>query len=155
VSSFTVPYYTKPCFRDVGSLSDLVRARLDYGLELLLNIALATIVLFSTGEKNHARGCAHLGLKSFACNTFAISITSKVVIRYNLTSFRNRVAVQAFFGRPITRLRFELVLASCESWPYLRFSVGKGGGGDEGLHDRVESTELKMEDFALDGLMLN
>jgi hypothetical protein len=90
-------------------------------------------------------------LKSFACNTFAISITSKPVIRYSLISFRNRVAVQAFFGRPVTRFRFELALASCGSWPYFRFSVGKGGGGDEGLLDRIESAELKIEDFAVDG----
>lgn len=76
-------------------------------------------------------------------------------MRYNLTSLRNREAVQAFLGRPITRFRFELVSDSCGSWPYLRFSVGKGGGGEEGLLDRIESVELKIDDFVIDGLMLS
>lgn len=37
----------------------------------------------------------------------------------------------------------------------MRFSVGKGGGGEEGLLDRIESTELNIEAFAVDGLVLN
>lgn len=79
---------------------------------------------------------------------------SKFVIKYNLTSLRSRVEVQAFFGRPITRLRLEPTSASCVSRPCLRFSVVKGNGGDVGLVVKREFAELKIEDLDVDGLVL-
>ena len=97
-------------------------------------------------------GTTNFGLKSFDCRTFAISKTSRFVIKYNLASFRNRVGVQSFFGRPITRLLFDPALFSCESRPCLRLLFAQHGDG--GLVDRVESAELKMEDFAVDGVVL-
>lgn len=93
------------------------------------------------------------GLKSSACKTFAISSTSKSVIKYNLTSFRNRVGVQAIFGRPLVRLRLELASAPSESPAYLRVLIGTGGVA--GLLDRIEFAELKIEEFAVDGLVLD
>lgn len=93
------------------------------------------------------------GSKSFACKTFAISSTSKSVIKYNLTSFRNRVGVQAIFGRPFVRLRLELASAPSESPVYLRVLIGTGGVA--GLLDRIEFAELKTEEFAVDGLVLD
>jgi hypothetical protein len=96
-------------------------------------------------------GWTDFGLKSFACRTFAISKTSKLVIKYNLASFRNRVGVQSFFGRPITRLLLDAVFVSWNSRPCLRLLLVQDGDG--GVVDRIESAELKMEDFAVDGVV--
>jgi hypothetical protein len=81
-------------------------------------------------------------------------MTSKFVIKYNLTSFRNRDDVQAFFGRPITLRRLGPGLASCISRPCLRLTVVQGSG-DVGLVDRTESAGLNTDDIAVDGLVLN
>lgn len=81
-------------------------------------------------------------------------MTSKFVIKYNLTSFRNRDGVQAFFGRPITLRRLGPGLVSCISRPCLRLTVVQGSG-DVGLLDRTESAELNIDDIAVDGLVLN
>jgi len=81
-------------------------------------------------------------------------MTSKLVIRYNLTSFRNRDGVHAFFGRPITLRRLRPGLASCISRPCLRLTVAQGSD-DVGLVDRIESAELNTDDIAVDGLVLN
>lgn len=79
-------------------------------------------------------------------------MTSRFVIKYNLTSLRNRLGVQEFFGRPITRLRLEAAFGF-DSCPYLRFSVSSDG--DVGLADRIESVELNIDDFTVDGLALS
>jgi len=88
------------------------------------------------------------------CRTFAISGTFKLVIRYNLTSFRNRVGVQSFLGRPITFRRLSPGFVSCASRPCLRLKVVQDGV-DAGLAERIESAELKTEDFEVEGLVLN
>jgi hypothetical protein len=73
---------------------------------------------------------------------------------YNLASFRSRVDVQAFFGRPIDRTRLQPGLTSCESLACLRLTVVKGSG-DVWLVDGTESAELKIDGFAVDGLVLD
>lgn len=79
---------------------------------------------------------------------------SKFVIKYNLTSFRSRVGVQAFFGRPITRIRLEPALDCLVSRSCLRFLGVRGKGGDVGLVEKTELAELKTDDLAVDGLVL-
>ena len=92
-------------------------------------------------------------MKPSAFKYSAILTTSKSVIKYNLTSFRDREGVQAIFGRPVTRLRLEPASACSESPPCLRDPVGKGSVAE--LLDRIESAELKIEEFAVDGLVLD
>jgi hypothetical protein len=76
---------------------------------------------------------------------------SKSVIKYNLTNFRNRECVQAFFGRPVDFLCFEPTLTSCDCRPCLRFLVVQDCGA--GLFDREEVAELEIENFAGDKLV--
>ena len=89
----------------------------------------------------------HHVLKLSVLNTFAISSTSRFVMRYNLTTLRRREAVQPFLGRPITFVRFCEICTSCVPRPRLRFSgEPRGEVVEEGMESSIESGErLKME----------
>jgi len=54
----------------------------------------------------------------------------------------------------MTFRRLVPALATCASRPCLRLKVVQDSG-DAGLVERTESAELNMEDFAVDGLVLN
>ena len=74
-------------------------------------------------------------------------------MRYNLTSLRRREAVQPFFGRPITFLRFCETFTSCVPRPRLRIlGVPVCEVVEEGIESGIESGVLKMEKSAVEGL---
>ena len=66
------------------------------------------------------------------------------------------MGVQPFFGRPITHLRFDSVFVSFVSRTCLRLRLP---GllwlqvGDGGVVDRIDSPELKIDDFVVDGVV--